>query len=145
MISTSKEGFRQAWKCNRQALKLTDRPVARWMNLGSVTRIGNSCKNISNMLEISPTHPDRPGNLQPTLTDLVNIVPYSQKYIVTDMPAPVEQLHYKSGSCLGICHLLIKPQLLAIVQCHTSIYNMVYNFQRCGFLLQVCSLLRSCG
>ena len=32
---------RQAGKCNRLAVKLTDRPVARWMNLGSDTRVGN--------------------------------------------------------------------------------------------------------
>ena len=33
---------RQGGKCNRQGVKLTDKPVARWMYLGSVTRVRNS-------------------------------------------------------------------------------------------------------
>ena len=40
---------RQAGKCNRQAVKLTKSPVARWMNLGSVTRVGNGRRNIKHV------------------------------------------------------------------------------------------------
>ena len=56
---------RQAGKCNRQAVKLTDRLVARGLKLGSDTRVGNG--------------PRQAGNLQPTLTDHVNIGPDSPK------------------------------------------------------------------
>ena len=36
----------QTRKCNRQAVKLTERSVARWLKLGSDSRVGNSCRNI---------------------------------------------------------------------------------------------------
>ena len=47
-----------------------------------------------NMFDISPTGPRQAGKLQPTLTNLVNIDPYSQKYIVTNGSAPVEHPLY---------------------------------------------------
>ena len=40
---------RQAGKCNRQAAKLTDRPVARWLKLGADTRVGNGRRNIEHV------------------------------------------------------------------------------------------------
>ena len=36
---------RQASKCNRRAVKFTKRPVARWMKLGSDTRLDNGRRN----------------------------------------------------------------------------------------------------
>ena len=63
----------QAGKCNRQAVKLTNRPVAKGLKLGSNTRVSNGRKNIK-MFDISPTLPDIP-----TLTDHVNIRPDSPK------------------------------------------------------------------
>ena len=44
----------QAGKCNRQAVKLTDRLVAMWMNLGSDTRVGNGRRNIKHVQTDSP-------------------------------------------------------------------------------------------
>ena len=49
MIRTSLEGLQTSLEVNQQALKLTDRPVARWMNLGSVTRVGNGHRNIKHV------------------------------------------------------------------------------------------------
>ena len=40
---------RQDGKYNRQAVKLIDRPVARQMKLGSVTRVGNGRRNIKHV------------------------------------------------------------------------------------------------
>ena len=40
---------RQAGKCNRQAVKLTDRPVARGLKLGLDTRVGNGHRNIKHV------------------------------------------------------------------------------------------------
>ena len=40
---------RQAGKCNRQAVKLISRPVARWMKLGSDTRAGKDLRNIKHV------------------------------------------------------------------------------------------------
>ena len=40
---------RQAGKCNRQAVKLTDRPVARGLKLGSDIRVGNGRRNIKHI------------------------------------------------------------------------------------------------
>ena len=49
----------QAGKCNRQAVKLTDRPVARGLKLGSDTRAVNGLRNIK--YDISPNLLDRPA------------------------------------------------------------------------------------
>ena len=40
---------RHSGKCNRQAVKLTGRPVARWMKLGSDTKVGNGRRNIKHV------------------------------------------------------------------------------------------------
>ena len=40
---------RQAGKCNRQAVKLTDRPVATRLKLGSDARVGNGRRNIKHV------------------------------------------------------------------------------------------------
>ena len=65
----------QAGKCNRQAVKLTDGHVARGLKVGSDTRVGNGHRNIKHRND-SPRQAD---NLQPTLTDHVNIGPDSPK------------------------------------------------------------------
>ena len=63
---------RQAGKCNQQTIKLTNRLVARGLKLGSNTRVGNGRRNFTDS-------PRQAGNLQPTLTDHVNIGPDSPK------------------------------------------------------------------
>ena len=65
-------------KCNWQAIKLTDRHVARWMKLGSDTRVVNGHKNIKHVWYFIDS-PRQAVNLQPTLTDHVNIGPDSPK------------------------------------------------------------------
>ena len=56
----------QARKCHWQHVKLTDRPVARWMNLGSVTRVRKGRRDIKH-IDILLTA----WKLQPTVTDHV--------------------------------------------------------------------------
>ena len=55
---------RQAGECNWQAIKLTDMPVARWMNLGSVTRVGNGHRNIKHVWYFTDSS-RQAGKLQP--------------------------------------------------------------------------------
>ena len=50
-------------------------PVARWIKLGSVTRVGNGRRNIKHFTD----SPQQAWKLQPPLTNLVNIDPNSQK------------------------------------------------------------------
>ena len=40
---------RQAGNCNRQVIKLTNRPVAKGLKLGSDTRVGNGRRNIKHV------------------------------------------------------------------------------------------------
>ena len=68
----------QDWKCNRQAVKLTDSPVARWMKSGSVTRVSNGCRNIKYAWHFTDS-PRQAWKLQLTITDYVNIGPDSPK------------------------------------------------------------------
>ena len=69
---------RQDVKCNRQVFNLKDMPVARWMDLGSVTRVGNSRRNLKHVsyFTISSRHVCK---LQPTDRDYVNNGPHSKK------------------------------------------------------------------
>ena len=54
---------------------VTDRPDARWMQLGSVTRVRNGLRNIKHFTD----HSQQAWKLQPTITDYANICPNSPK------------------------------------------------------------------